>query len=161
VPATPAPAPPQVVEQEIHKCKRLTADAGGAPPVASGSPNPSAHGRAPGRSAHDALATELVLTDLIGAGGFGAVWRGSWKKVTAAIKVRPPLGLPCFSMRPRSSRELRSALTTGAACALFSAEGPPRPLVFQTRPGTPHSTPPPLPAHPPMCPRLTLAPGDV
>jgi hypothetical protein len=30
---------------------------------------------------------DLVLSERIGAGGFGAVWKGSWKKVTAAIKV--------------------------------------------------------------------------
>jgi hypothetical protein len=36
--------------------------------------------------------TDLVLTDEIGAGGFGKVWRGTWKKVTAAVKVRAGRG---------------------------------------------------------------------
>jgi hypothetical protein len=45
-----------------------------------------------GADAPPALCQELVLTDMIGAGGFGAVWRGSWKKVTAAIKVRAARG---------------------------------------------------------------------
>lgn len=40
-----------------------------------------------GYAASPGPCSDLVLTELIGAGGFGAVWRGSWKKVTAAIKV--------------------------------------------------------------------------
>jgi hypothetical protein len=63
----------QVVEQEIIRSKRLSLDVG------CGADGASAELVAPGG--------ELVLSELIGAGGFGSVWRGSWKNITAAIKV--------------------------------------------------------------------------
>jgi hypothetical protein len=76
-PPQPGPPHPQSLEQEILYCKRLSGDGAGG----------SAHsGRA------STLVADLVLTDEIGAGGFGKVWRGTWKKVTAAVKVRAGQG---------------------------------------------------------------------
>ncbi|GBF94658.1 hypothetical protein Rsub_07394 [Raphidocelis subcapitata] len=70
----------KVVEQEILKCKRLSCDIASHPDAS----NSSADGSG---DVADAAAGSLLLSEMIGAGGYGAVWRGSWKKVTAAIKV--------------------------------------------------------------------------
>ncbi len=79
----------KVVEQHILRTKRHASANGGGDSV---------HGRQSfGAGSHvdsDSAAcclglpgSELVLSELIGAGGFGSVWRGSWKNITAAIKV--------------------------------------------------------------------------
>jgi hypothetical protein len=69
----------QVVEQEIQMSKRRSSEC---------SLGGSSHGGLSGpRAAALSLLHELVLTEPIGAGGFGTVWRGTWKKVTAAVKV--------------------------------------------------------------------------
>ncbi|GBF94659.1 hypothetical protein Rsub_07395 [Raphidocelis subcapitata] len=89
----------KAVEQMIFDSKRrLPSSASGselsAALAALGALGPSDGGPASGsigdaRSAALAAAAcgELLLSEMIGAGGYGAVWRGSWKKVTAAIKV--------------------------------------------------------------------------
>jgi hypothetical protein len=62
-----------VVEQEIQMCKRRGSST-------------SASGLIDGTDAP--LVHDLALCEVIGAGGYGMVWRGTWKKVTAAVKVR-------------------------------------------------------------------------
>jgi hypothetical protein len=87
----------KAVEQEILKSKRYSSETGFSTSRGSflGLNNDSsgAAGASDGGFGFDAPAGhlhpcgDLVLGELIGAGGFGMVWKGSWKKVTAAVKV--------------------------------------------------------------------------
>jgi hypothetical protein len=106
----------QVVEQEILKCKRLTTDSSSH----ADRSNSSAEGCG---DASDPAVGGLVLSEVIGAGGYGAVWRGSWKKVTAAIKVWGRRGTWCFG-RGRS----------WPICSRLAGTGPTKAASAQTKP---------------------------
>lgn len=76
IPSDPPNNLPQAVEQEILQYKRFSCE---LPTVASSTGDADSRALPPAR--------DLALSDVIGAGGFGVVWKGAWKNMTAAIKV--------------------------------------------------------------------------
>ena len=57
------------------------------PPPPPPSPPPPPHHPAAPTSQHNIVFGDLHLTSLIGGGGFGEVWKGSWRGTPVAVKV--------------------------------------------------------------------------
>ncbi|KAI8469551.1 MAG: hypothetical protein J3K34DRAFT_279356 [Monoraphidium minutum] len=77
----------KALEQEIQKSKRLGAVSFDRPRSCDGGSSSGAASAAAAAAAAAAPCADLVLHEVIGAGGYGTVWRGAYKNVTAAIKV--------------------------------------------------------------------------